>query len=75
VSGSEHVRFELSERGPHRGVVLATLERSDAGWTMTARGDQGDGRTYRDLIPTIRGYLTGGGTSGGGSGRRKRFGR
>lgn len=78
--GREQVRYDLTSEtdtplsGKHRGVVLATLERTGEEWTMTARGDLGDGRTYRGLMPIIKGYF--GEASGGGGavrGLRKRL--
>ncbi|MDX6704804.1 MAG: hypothetical protein QOI48_650 [Solirubrobacteraceae bacterium] len=84
-SGAERVRYDLSgnERGAspfgsNKGVVLATLEREGSTWTMTARGDLGDGRTYKGLMPVIKGYFgdgAGGGGSGGSGGGSGRVGR
>lgn len=79
-SGREQVRYDLTSEtdtplsAKHRGVVLATLERAGDEWTMTARGDLGDGRTYRGLMPLIKGYF-GDGAGGGGPvrGLRKRL--
>ncbi|GAA2009623.1 TerD family protein [Nakamurella flavida] len=47
----ELVRYELSGSGTHTAVVMARLSRSGSGWTFTAIGTPGEGRTADQLVP------------------------
>lgn len=47
---SELARFNLSERGGHTGIVMASLSRESAGWEFKAIGKTTNGRTADDLI-------------------------
>ncbi|MBK5375527.1 MULTISPECIES: TerD family protein [unclassified Pseudomonas] len=47
---SELARFNLSERGAHTGIVMASLSRDSDGWKFTAIGETTHGRTADDLI-------------------------
>ncbi|MBM9468444.1 TerD family protein [Nakamurella leprariae] len=49
----ELVRYELSGSGTHTAVVMARLSRSGAGWTFTAVGTPGEGRTANQLVPLV----------------------
>jgi tellurium resistance protein TerZ len=53
----ELVRYELSGSGSHTAVVMARLSRSGAGWTFTAVGTPGEGRTANQLVPLVAGTL------------------
>jgi tellurium resistance protein TerZ len=53
----ELVRYELSGSGNHSAVVMARLSRSGAGWTFTAVGTPGEGRTANQLVPLVAGTL------------------
>lgn len=46
---SEICRFTLTEKGRHTGVVMASLEKTSAGWEMTAHGKPANGRTAADM--------------------------
>lgn len=48
---SELARFTLTGSGPHTALVMASVSRSDAGWTFTAVGTPGNGRTAHELKP------------------------
>ncbi|NYI75787.1 TerD family protein [Nocardioides panzhihuensis] len=50
---TEIARFDLSTTGPHTAEIMAKLSRSEGGWTMTALGEIGNGRTFQDLLPSI----------------------
>lgn len=50
ISGKELARFNLSEKGRHTGVIMASLSRSASGWSLTAQGNATEGRTVNDLI-------------------------
>lgn len=45
----EICRFTLTEKGQHTGVVMASLEKTSAGWVMTAHGTPANGRTAADM--------------------------
>lgn len=49
----EIARFDVSQTGPHTAEIMAKLSRHDGGWTMTALGEIGNGRTFQDLLPSI----------------------
>jgi stress response protein SCP2 len=50
-SGTELVRFDLSESKPNTGVVMATLTRSASGhWVMAAVGTFHDAKTARTMV-------------------------
>jgi tellurium resistance protein TerZ len=47
---SELARFNLSERGGHTGIVMASLARESGGWEFKAIGKVTNGRTADDLV-------------------------
>ena len=47
---NELARFNLSERGAHTGIVMASLSRDNDGWKFTAIGQTTNGRTADDLV-------------------------
>jgi tellurium resistance protein TerZ len=47
---TELARFNLSERGAHTGIVMASLSRDNNDWKFTAIGESTHGRTADDLI-------------------------
>ncbi|GGR70134.1 tellurium resistance protein TerZ [Nocardioides luteus] len=50
---AEIARFDMSHSGPHTAEIMAKLSRHDGGWSMTALGEIGNGRTFQDLLPSI----------------------
>jgi stress response protein SCP2 len=48
-SGSELVRFDITESAPRTGVVMSVLRRNGPVWEMTAIGEFEDGRTVRSM--------------------------
>jgi len=50
---TEIARFDLSQSGPHTAEIMAKISRYEGGWTMTALGEIGNGRTFQDLLPAI----------------------
>lgn len=46
----ELARFNLSEKGRHTGVVMASLVRESSGWEFKAIGQVTNGRTADDLV-------------------------
>lgn len=51
---AEICRFTLTEKGQHTGVVMASLEKTGAGWEMTAHGKPANGRTAADMENTAK---------------------
>ncbi|WP_108482236.1 TerD family protein [Oceaniglobus ichthyenteri] len=47
---NEICRYTLNEKGRHTGVVMASMEKTGAGWQMTAHGTPTNGRTAQELI-------------------------
>lgn len=48
-SGSELVRFDITDSQPRTGVVMSVLRRNGPVWEMTAIGEFEDGRTVRAM--------------------------
>jgi len=57
VSGRELARFNLSESGPHTGLIMAKIYRHNEEWKMHALGEKTTGRTFHDMMPAIQGLL------------------
>lgn len=49
-ANKELARFNLSEKGGHTGIVMASLTRGPAGWDFKAIGKTTNGRTADDLV-------------------------
>lgn len=49
-SGRELARFDISDSGPHTGLILASLKRANGEWTFKALGERAGGRTVQDLV-------------------------
>lgn len=47
---TEICRYTLTDKGRHTGVVMASIEKTGAGWEMTAHGTPTNGRTAQELI-------------------------
>ncbi|ESQ73965.1 TerD family protein [Asticcacaulis sp. AC402] len=45
----ELARFDISESGPHTGVVLAYVKRDGGQWTFKAIGERTNARTVKDI--------------------------
>lgn len=50
ANGQELARFNLSEKGQHTGIVMASLARESHGWEFKAIGKITRGRTADDLV-------------------------
>ena len=57
TTGAEVARYQLSGSGTHDALVMAKLTREGTSWAMTAIGEPGRGRTFRDLLPAVRPHL------------------
>ncbi len=56
-NGKEVARFNLSVQGPHSAQIMAKLYRHNGEWKMHAIGENGNGRTFDDLMPQIAAHL------------------
>ena len=57
-TGTELVRFSLSDAQPTTGVIMCRLSRaSDGSWSMTALGSFAKGKTVKDMITPARDLL------------------
>jgi tellurium resistance protein TerZ len=57
ASDAELARYELTGSGSHNAQVMAKVSRSGSGWSMTAIGAIANGRTFKDLLPTVSQHL------------------
>jgi tellurium resistance protein TerZ len=53
ANDTEIARYELTGSGSHNAQVMAKVSRTGNGWSMTAIGAIANGRTFRDLLPTV----------------------
>lgn len=56
-SGRELARFDISDAGPHTGLILARLSRAGGQWDFKAVGERTEGRTVHDLTAPARAIL------------------
>lgn len=53
----EIARYELTGSGTHNSQVMAKVTRDGSAWSMTAIGAVANGRTFKELLPTVTLYL------------------
>jgi tellurium resistance protein TerZ len=53
TNGQELARYTLTGGGAYTAQIMAKVQRSATGWSMTAIGTAANGRTFQDLIPAI----------------------
>lgn len=58
-NGKELAKFNLSEKGSHTAIFIASLSRSGDDWNFTAHGIVSNGRTVDSLLPLIQRELVG----------------
>ncbi|MFA9216600.1 MAG: TerD family protein [Sphingomonadaceae bacterium] len=56
-NGKEVARFNLSVQGAHSAQIMAKVYRHNGEWKMHAIGENGNGRTFDDLLPQIASHL------------------
>jgi len=56
-TGDELARYNLSCQGKHNAQVMAKVYRHAGGWKMHAIGENGNGRTFKDLMPNVTPHL------------------
>lgn len=56
-SNKEIARYDLSVQGSHTAQIMAKLYRHNGEWKMHAIGENGNGRTFDDLMPLITPHL------------------
>lgn len=52
-NNSEVAKYNLSVQGNHTAQIMAKVYRHNGEWKMHAIGENGNGRTFQDLIPQI----------------------
>jgi tellurium resistance protein TerZ len=57
AGGAEVARFNLSVQGAHSAQIMAKVYRHNGEWKMHAIGENGNGRTFDDLLPQIAAHL------------------
>ncbi|TFW19756.1 TerD family protein [Massilia arenosa] len=53
----EIARYDLSVQGPHTAQIMAKVYRHNGEWKMHAIGENGNGRTFDQLMPQITPHL------------------
>lgn len=53
----ELARYNLSCQGSHTAQIMAKVVRSGSGWEMVAIGENASGRTFDQLMPTVKKFL------------------
>lgn len=56
-NNQEIARYNLSCQGEHSAQIMAKLYKHNGEWKMHAIGENGQGRTFEQLMPQIRSYL------------------
>lgn len=56
-NGKEIARYDLSVQGRHSAQIMAKVYRHNDEWKMHAIGENGQGRTFQDLLPQIVPHL------------------
>lgn len=57
ANNKEVARYDLSVQGPHTAQIMAKLYRHNGEWKMHAVGENANGRTFDELLPTISAHL------------------
>lgn len=57
ANGKEIARYDLSVQGNHTAQIMAKVYRHNGEWKMHAIGENGNGRTFQDLMPQITPHL------------------
>lgn len=57
ANNQEIARYNLSCQGDHSAQIMAKLYKHNGEWKMHAIGENGQGRTFEQLMPQIRSYL------------------
>lgn len=56
-NNQEVARYNLSSQGSHTAQIMARIYRHDGAWKMHAIGENASGRTFSDLMPTMKANL------------------
>ncbi len=56
-AGSEVCKYNLSDKRPYTGMIMAKLYRHNGEWKVAALGEAADGRTIADLTTAIAAIL------------------
>jgi tellurium resistance protein TerZ len=53
INNQEIAKYQLSSQGSHTAQVMAKIYKHNGEWKMAALGDNCNGRTFQDMMPTI----------------------
>lgn len=56
TTGTGLAHYTLTGGGRHTAQIMAKVRRGAGGWEMKAIGEPASGRTFQDLLPTIKTY-------------------
>ncbi len=56
-TGKEVAKFNLSCQGKHTAQIMIKIYRHNNEWKMHAIGENAEGRTFHDLLPTLQTHL------------------
>lgn len=56
-AGNKVAQFNLSEKGRHTGLIMASIYRKDGAWKVNALGIQSNGNLAQEMVDTIRGNI------------------
>lgn len=54
TTGRELARYTLAGGGDHTALIMAKVHRANTTWHLTALGTPTTGRTFQDLLPSLR---------------------
>lgn len=57
ITNKELAKFSLSEAGSHTGLIMCKIYRHDNEWKLHAIGEKTNGKTFHDMMPTIKSVL------------------
>ena len=57
ANGKEIAKYVLSSQGPHTAQIMAKLYRHNGEWKMAALGENCNGRSFRDMLPSVLPHL------------------
>lgn len=58
-ANKELAKFNLTDKGSHTGVFIASMSRNEDDWQFKAHGIASQGSTFESLLPTIKQTLLG----------------
>jgi len=56
-NNKELMRYDLSDKGRHTGLIMVKIYRKDGGWKVHAIGEKCHGRTFHEMLPDVATWL------------------